>query len=133
MCSVCQRVECANLTFTIRLEDGKKVENCCARCGLHYLAQERPAVASLRVRDFDSAKSLDARGAFYVEGSDVTPCSTMMDGPAPRDERGCCMKAVYDRCLPSLLAFETRSRADVFAREHGGEVRAFEQIRASVH
>jgi len=128
-CKVCQRAECGNLTFTILLRDGSKVQTCCARCGLHYVAMERPDVASMSVRDFDTANLLDAGAALYVDGSDVTPCSSMHapKGP-PQDERGCCMKAVYDRCLPSLLAFASRERAEAFSRDHGGIVKTFDQI-----
>jgi len=129
-CGVCQREECRNLAFTIRLQDGKAVETCCPRCGLHYVEQEHPRVASLSVRDFDTALALDARNAFYVEGSDVTPCSSMQESSPPRDERGCCMKQVYDRCLPSVLAFGSRERAESFAREHGGMVKTLAEIEA---
>jgi len=127
-CSVCAREECRNLSFTIRLQSGKSVQTCCPRCGLHYLEQAHPAVASLLVRDFDSARPLDARSAFYVEGSDVTPCSSMHASAPPRDERGCCLKAVYDRCLPSVLAFGSRERAEGFAREHGGTVKTLGEV-----
>jgi hypothetical protein len=129
MCKVCQRPECGNLTFTIHLRDGSKVQNCCARCGLHYVATERPDVASMSVRDFDTASPLDARAAIYVDGSDVTPCSSMHASKnPPQDERGCCMKQVYDRCLPSLLAFGSRGRAEAFSRNHGGAVKTFAEI-----
>lgn len=132
MCRVCQRSECGNLTFTIRLQDRSKVETCCARCALHYLDSEKPAVASMTVRDFDTAEALDASSAVYVDGSDVTPCSAMhaSTGP-PRDERGCCMRPVYDRCLPSLLAFSTRDRALAFVREHGGKPTTFGELAAA--
>jgi hypothetical protein len=66
----------------------------------------------------------------YVEGSDVTPCSSMHEGTPPVDERGCCMKAVYDRCLPSVLAFRSRERAESFAKEHGGTVKTLAEIDA---
>lgn len=123
-CSQCGRDECRNLAFTIRLEDGKTVETCCPRCGLRYLAGPHPRVASLGVKAFDSARSLDARAALYVEGSDASPCARH-EGRSPTDERGCCLKTVYDRCLPSLVAFDARERAETFAREHGGFVRTF--------
>ena len=60
----------------------------------------------------------------------MTPCASM-EAAAPRDERGCCMTQTYDRCLPSLLAFASRSRAEAFAREHGGEVKTFAELEAA--
>lgn len=123
-CSQCGRDECKNLSFTIALEDGGSVKTCCPRCALRYLQEKRPAVASLRVHDFGTAGDLDARKAVYVEGSDVHPCTHQV-AASPIDERGCCLKTVYDRCEPSLVAFASADEADAFAREHGGFVRTF--------
>jgi hypothetical protein len=131
-CEQCGRAECRNMTFHIRLASGKEVGTCCPRCGLHYLAQQPAAVAELAVHDFDSAERLEAERAYYVEGSDVTPCSATPSA-TPRDERGCCLKPVYDRCLPSLIAFHSRPRAESFSREHGGEVRTFQELQAAQH
>ena len=119
------------MTFTIRLASGRQIETCCPRCGLHYLESKHPSVASLAVRDFDSAARLDARRAYYVEGSDATPCSHGASS-AGQDERGCCLKPVYDRCLPSLLAFASLARAERFAREHGGSVKSLSEVEASL-
>lgn len=126
-CAMCGREECKNLAFTVRTEDGRAFETCCPRCGLRFIAEENPKVASLEVRDFATAKSIDARTAVYVEGSDVHPCAAGHEGP-PKDERGCCLEAVYDRCLPSALAFADRRTAETFARENGGFVTAFESL-----
>lgn len=89
-------------------------------------------MASLAVRDFDTADVLDAGSAAYVEGSDVSPCSSGTQDQ-PRDERGCCLKPVYDRCLPSLIAFGSRDRAEAFARDHGGVVRTLSELRSAMH
>ena len=129
-CPECGRAECANLTFGIRLDDGKKVDTCCPRCGLRFVATRGLHVTSMTVRDFDRAVSLEAGIAFYVEGSDITPC-TAREQDAPKDERGCCLKPIYDRCLPSLIAFESRSRAEAVAREHGGIVKTFAEVRVT--
>ena len=129
-CPECGRAECRNLTFGIRLDDGKQVDTCCPRCGLHLVATRGLHVTSMTVRDFDRAVPLEASTAFYVEGSDITPC-TAREQDAPKDERGCCLKPIYDRCLPSLIAFESRPRAEAVAREHGGIVKTFADVRAT--
>ena len=126
-CAVCDRAECRNMVFSIHFSSGKTVETCCPRCGLHFIASQHAPVASLAVRSFDTGSLLDARRAFYVEGSSLTPCSSAKQG-LPKDERGCCANPVYDRCLPSLLAFETRSKAESFAREFGGFARVFSEL-----
>ena len=119
------------MAFTIQTADGRTVQTCCPRCGLHYIASEKLPVASLTVRDFETSTGLPAEGAFYVEGSDVAPCAmASSDSSQPRDERGCCLKTVYDRCQPSVLAFATRRSAESFAREHGGDVKSLGEIRA---
>jgi hypothetical protein len=128
-CVMCGREECRNLAFAIHLADGGTVETCCPRCALRYLEREKPEVARLEVKDFATAATLDARTAVYVEGSDVHPCAAGHGGP-PKDERGCCMEAVYDRCLPSALAFGDRGTAETFAREHGGFVTSFDRLEA---
>jgi len=128
-CAMCHREECRNLAFTIHLTDGSKVDMCCPRCALRYLARENPDVARLEVRDFATAKRLDARTATFVEGSDVHPCSASHEGP-PKDERGCCLAPVYDRCLPSVLAFADRGTAEAFARQHGGFVKPFDALES---
>lgn len=131
VCSVCQRGECTNLTFSIHLADGSTIETCCPRCGLHALEHERRAAVAIAVKDFETAAGLDARAAFFVDGSDVAPCSSMHAGSAPKDERGCCVRPVYDRCLPSVLAFGSKSRAEAFRRQHGGTVKTFDDLRAT--
>ena len=128
-CPACERPECRNMAFTIHLQDGRAVETCCPRCGLRFMASQRLSAASLSVRAFDTAATLDATRAYYVEGSDISPC-TAQPSKGPKDERGCCGNPVYDRCMPSLLAFPAREAAAEFARAHGGEIRTFEQIRA---
>lgn len=131
-CGQCGRAECRNLTFDVRLQDGKVVRTCCPRCALHYLAGPHPPVASMAAKDFDTAARIDASRAVYVEGSDVEPCTATAGSP-PRDERGCCMRTVYDRCLPSLIAFESRAEAETFAGAHGGVLKTFAELQASAH
>jgi len=126
-CSQCGRDECKNLAFTVGLANGTSVKMCCPRCALRYLSEKRPTVTMLAVRGFEDAKTLDARKAFYVEGSDAHPCTTHK-GSQPVDERGCCLKPVYDRCEPSLLAFASAQQAESFAREHGGFVHTFDAL-----
>lgn len=131
-CNQCGRDECKNLSFTITLADGDTVKTCCPRCALRYMNDKRPATAALAVRDFATAASVNAREALYVEGSDVHPCATH-EGAPPTDARGCCLKAVYDRCEPSLVAFASAEKAESFAREHGGFVRTFDALKLAVH
>ena len=130
-CGSCGRAECKNMGFAIRLQDGSTVKTCCPRCGLHYIREKHPAVTAIEVRDFDTAKTLDARTALYVEGSDLHPCSMSLDG-GPKDERGCCLAPVYDRCRPSVIAFADAPHAQAFARKHGGVLTTFASLEDRV-
>ena len=114
--------------MTVRIEyaDGGKQVTCCPRCASHAVAEAKGRqVTHLVARDYATGRELDARLATYVDGSDVEHCRT------PREEvadSGCCRELVYDRCLPSLIAFGTAESARAFSREHGGEVRQFEDL-----
>ena len=127
VCAQCGREECRNLAVTVHLAGGGEVEMCGPRCCLRYLAEEKPDVDRIEVRDFATARQIDARTAVYVEGSDVHPCVMGHEGP-PRDERGCCLTAVFDRCLPSAIAFADTATARAFARENGGFLTSFEAL-----
>ena len=127
-CHQCGREECRNLAFAVYETSGKIEKTCCPRCGLRYLADERPAVSRLEVKGWDDGSTLDAMQATYVEGSDVHPCAHPGGSAPPTDERGGCLKTVYDRCEPSLVAFADGVRAASFAREHGGFVRTWDAL-----
>lgn len=129
VCAVCGRPECRAMVFSIHLQDGKTVRTCCPRCGLRYIETNHAKVASLTARDFETARTIDATQAVYVDGSDVTPCMAM-GGAAPKDDFGSAPKPVYDRCTPSLIAFASRENARKFADRHGGMIRTFDEVRA---
>ena len=125
-CDVCGRDECSALTFRVEYADGGRQVTCCPRCASHAVAEAGGReVARLVARDFASGREVDARSATYVDGSDVEHCR------APREERtepGCCRVLMYDRCLPSLIAFASPADAARFAEEHGGAIRGFQDL-----
>lgn len=127
-CRQCGREECHNLAFTVYEGTGKVEKTCCPRCALRYLRDEKPQVARLEVRSWDDGATVDATKAFYVEGSDVHPCAHPAGSSPPTDERGCCLKTVYDRCEPSLVAFADGSKAAGFVHEHGGFLRTWDAL-----
>jgi len=126
VCDVCRRDECAALAFRIEYEDGGVQQTCCPRCGSHAVAEsEGRRVARLLARDFATGSSIDAREAFYVEGSDLEHCAAARKAPSSAD---CCRVLEYDRCLPSLVAFATPDQATAFVGDHGGWLRRFEDL-----
>jgi hypothetical protein len=125
VCAVCNRDECKGLAFRVTLENGKNVETCCPRCALHYLETNHQQARQMEATDFATGSWVDASRAIYVSESDVHPCATL---ETRRDPQGCCMLKTYDRCLPSLVAFQQQEAAKAFAKEHGGQVIAWKQV-----
>jgi hypothetical protein len=124
-CPVCERGECSGFAFRVTLADGREVKTCCARCGLHYLKLHGQTATSLQATDYSSGRWINAKSAVFVSCSDVSPCARM---ETMRDSQGCCFYKGYDRCQPSLVAFETRAAARSFQQQHGGVLLALEQL-----
>jgi len=124
-CAVCQRDECRTLAFRMVLPDGKRMETCCPRCGLHYLAVHHLTAKSIEVTDCATGKFIEGGPATFVNGSDVSACAAM---EVRRDAYGCCAVKGYDRCLPSVIAFRERAAATAFAKEHGGQLMTLAEL-----
>jgi nitrous oxide reductase accessory protein NosL len=127
-CAVCERDQCKGLAFRVTLQNGKTVETCCPRCGLHYLASTKQQAKALQATDLASGQWIDATKAVYVEGSDVSHCAPL---EVRRDAQGCCLYKTYDRCLPSLIAFQDAQQVVAFQKQHGGEVLSWERVQAN--
>ena len=125
-CEACGRQECGNMTTTIARADGTEQRTCCARCAAHVV-RTGPKPTSITVRDFDTGEPVPVARAVFVEGSDVHPCRGTEESP-PRDERGCCLTAAYDRCEPSVVAFATSDAATRFMDRHGGLVTSWASL-----
>ncbi len=110
------------------LTNGKTVQTCCPRCGLHYLKVRGQTARTFEATDYASDQWIDATKAVYVSGSDVSHCGTE---EARRDAYGCCAIKAYDRCLPSLIAFATPDAAQAFQKQHGGNLLTFAQLQAN--
>jgi hypothetical protein len=124
-CAVCNRDECKGMAFRVTLENGKTVETCCPRCGLHYLETNHLTARQIEATDFATGNWVDAAKAVYVSDSNVHPCAMP---ETLRDPQGCCMMKTYDRCLPSLVAFAGKDAAVAFQKAHGGQLVAFQEI-----
>lgn len=127
MCPVCDRDECKGMAFRVTLENGKVVETCCARCGLHYLETNHQRARKMEATDFATGRWVDAANAMYVSGSDMHPCAELQ---SMRDPQGCCLMKTYDRCLPSLVAFAAKEQAMAFQQSHGGQLVGFQVVVA---
>ena len=123
-CDVCYRPMHAATFYRVHLQNGDTMDVCCPRCGLRF-QQGRKDVARAEVTDFNSQSRLDAAEAFYVEDSPVHFCS---HAAVQEDRSGTQYEVAWDRCLPSLIAFESRAAADAFRRQNGGTVKTYEEL-----
>ncbi len=129
VCQVCARPIHVGQGYTLGLTDGTKERACCPRCGLHFHITNADRVQSAWATDYATGEQIEAGPAFYVEGSDLmTCCST---SPVKR-ELETTYELVWDRCLPSLIAFKTNAEAQQFRHQHGGRVLSYAQAVQSV-
>ncbi|MBI4455552.1 MAG: hypothetical protein HY644_06595 [Acidobacteria bacterium] len=126
-CDICKRPLHAEIHFRIEQTDGKTKDVCCPRCGLRYLQGQPSLARRLSVTDFKTRVVIPAEQAFYVEGSDVHLCCP--DDMVGRDITGAHFDRVWDRCLPSLVAFQNRADAQAFEDTHGGRILIYSQLR----
>jgi hypothetical protein len=128
VCQVCSRPIHQGQMFVLQMSDGERERTCCPRCGLHARLRASERVRATWATDFSSGRLIEAERAVYVEGSDVMTCCR----PVPLREPGIVYERHWDRCLPSLIAFERESDARVFQAEHGGRVLTYAESVASV-
>jgi len=125
LCEFCHRPFRPAMYCEITLEDGSSEKTCCPRCVLQF-QKGRSDVASVEAADFDTGKRIDAAKAYYVENSDVQLCCS--NKRVERDRMGTLYMLVWDRCLPSLVAFEDLAGAEAFLRDHSGQIRTYAEL-----
>jgi len=129
VCSVCLRTMHNVTTYRLTTSDGEVLQLCCPRCGL-YLQKKRDDVVRREVADFNSGTFLAAEKAYYVEGSSVHLCCSGAD--LQKDQAGVSYERSWDRCLPSLFAFETEEEAKQFIQRQGGILKSYAELIVEV-
>ena len=123
-CDICNRHLHEEMAYKIYLSSGEVLDACCPRCGLRF-ERSNDDVVSAQVADFTTGEFVPADEALYVEGSLVELCAHDL---TQRDGMGVLYRLVWDRCLPSLLAFKTREQAELFRHQNGGEIKTYPQV-----
>lgn len=118
-CSLCNRSLVANTKFIIKLKNGKIMKACCPQCGLRYYDKNKDKVVEIYATDFVSLKLIDAFKAYYVIGSEYHECCKKSSFIGENKE---IYEICYDRCLPSLVAFEKKGEAKRFIEKYGGRI-----------
>lgn len=128
-CQVCARPIHAGQEYTVTLTDGTEEHTCCPRCGLHFHITNADHVQAAQATDYATAAKIAPQQASYVEGSNLmTCCST----PPLKRELETTYELVWDRCLPSLIAFKTEIEARQFQQRYGGRVLTYAEAVQSV-
>jgi hypothetical protein len=128
-CQVCGRPIPAETAYRMETAHGT-IKACCPRCAMHAMLDHPGKVLRAWATDFGSRRMIPAETAYYDEGGDVQYC-TRGHAPVERGPEGISQR-VYDRCLPTLVAFATRDEAEAYRRQHGGRVLTYTEAVESV-
>ena len=123
-CDVCYRPIHEETFYRIHLASGESMDVCCPRCGLRFQEGRRDIVRA-EATDFYTKVRIDAAKGSYVENSHVHLCS---HSSVQEDRSGTQYEVAWDRCLPSLIAFESRAAARAFQAQNRGVVKTYEEL-----
>lgn len=112
---------------TVAEIDGKRQRICCPACALATAQQRGIPIRIVQLSDFNTKQPLDPKTAFLVQGSDINP--DMHSQPLVDTDKQP-HPVHYDRCMPGILAFQTRQQAETFQREHGGELLQISDLKS---
>jgi DeoR family transcriptional regulator, copper-sensing transcriptional repressor len=127
LCAVCQRPLHRAVAFTLLSSTGKTMETCCPRCGLRVVVDGKASPIS--ATDFSNGKTIPAKSAFYLEGSQIMECCA---SPTLRGEHGIVCEMHFDRCQPSLVSFASYDEAQQYQSTQGGHMIRYEDALSSV-
>ena len=126
LCDLCGRHLHQEVSYKIHLSSGEVLYACCPRCGLNAQKGKDDVVAT-EVADFTTSELFPAEEAYFVEGSRVQLCRHD-ESESGRDQTGILYTMVWDRCLPSLVAFRTHEEAEQFRGQNGGQIKTYAQL-----
>src|SRR5215471_7944239 len=126
ICPICERSIHAQARAVVLL-DGWQAPVCCIRCGLTHNRQIGKPGPLVEVTEYHTLRPLKPESAFYVEGPRFSLCDPH-DGSL-LDQTKHPYARVFDRCEPSTYAFIRREEAQAFARENGGVVLTWADLR----
>ncbi len=129
ICQICGREVPRQTAFRLETAGGT-INACCPTCAMHFMLHHPGDAQQAWATDFDSGRQIPAATAYYDEGGDVQYC-TAHHAPVERGPLGLNTR-VYDRCLPTLVAFKDHAQAEAYQKLHGGRVLTYAQALESV-
>jgi len=97
-CAMCGKSVSQRTVFIVKLDNGEELRACCAHCGLMLQSRSENAWQSMTT-DYLYGHMISAGQAFYLVGSTISIC-----------------------CVPSILAFGSKSDAENFQKGFGGQL-----------
>ena len=125
-CPLCERD--VHRGMQVRITHNRiPMQTCCMACALTYKLQTKN-VEIHEATDFQTNTSIDPKAAFYIVGSDISPC--IQDPKVQKfvREPHSALHACYDRCEPGILGFRNKDDAQKFRQQHGGWIYEFHQL-----
>jgi nitrous oxide reductase accessory protein NosL len=95
----------AKTRYTITLDDGSTRSACSLVCAAQIIRDHEGRVTDVKVGNFLSGEQIDARTAFFLEGSDVPGVMSNT----------------------SRIAFPSQKAARDFRKKHGGKIVTFDE------
>jgi nitrous oxide reductase accessory protein NosL len=92
--------------FVVTTKDGKKQKTCNQGCAVIFMENIKGEVKSVEAVDYNTGKTIRARDAFYVKGSNVKP---VMGGE-------------------SVVSFSKKEDAERFQKEQGGRLMTYDEL-----
>lgn len=129
VCPICERTIHPQARAVVRV-NGLRTPVCCIRCGLTHNVQVGKPGQLLEVTEYYSLQPMKPESAFYVEGPRFSLCDPH-EHPMVDDTKHPYAR-IFDRCEPSTYAFARRDEAEKFARENGGTVLSWDELKKEV-
>jgi hypothetical protein len=127
-CKACTRRVHSNMK-TVAIVDGKRAIYCCPACALSEHQQSGKQVQVVELTDYLSGVPSKPESSFVVRNSDVNPCRQHHPAVGENNQP---LDSNFDRCTPSVLAFQDQKSAGAFASEHGGQVVRFSDFASEL-
>lgn len=114
---------------TVGVVDGRPSVYCCPACALSDHQQSGKPVVVVELTDYFTNSPLRPESSYVVRNSDVNPCLQL--NPAVGESHQP-LESHFDRCSPSVLAFQDQRSANSFANKHGGQVVTFSDFASAL-
>jgi copper chaperone NosL len=95
----------AKTRHTITLDNGSSRSTCSLTCAARIMNEHKGRIKNVKVGNYLSGELIDARSAFYLEGSDVPGVMSNT----------------------SRIAFPSKQAAQDFRKKHGGKIITFDK------